>query len=289
MAQLRPIAEDIYLWRYVPSRAAAILFVVLFAIATGAVIWRIVKTRSWHCIPFAIGGLFEITGYSARAAAQGLTDMMLPFFIQHAFILLAPALFSAAMYMTLGKMMRHLKGQRHSIIPVGWLTTIFVAGDALSFCIQGSGAGVVAAGRGTMETGQHIIAGGISLQMLMFSLFIATAVVFHVGLRHWPSGPSLARGSTWRRSMKVLYIVSVFIVTRSAYRLAESILAPRGYPQGHEWTLYLFDGLPMMCVMTIFAGWFPVDEAVVGSMRNREGGDDGWQTMDAWPSYGAPQ
>ncbi|KAF4457020.1 RTA1 like, partial [Fusarium albosuccineum] len=106
----------------------------------------------------------------ARAAAEGLTDIAIPFFIQHTFILLAPALFSAAMCMTLGKMVRHLKGQRHSIIPVSWLTAIFVSGDAVSFCIQGSGAGVVAARHSTMATGQKIIAGGISLQMVMFGL-----------------------------------------------------------------------------------------------------------------------
>ncbi|KAL2687765.1 hypothetical protein Neosp_005331 [[Neocosmospora] mangrovei] len=80
------------------------------------------------------------------------------------------------MYMTLGKMMRRLKGQRHSIIPVTWLPVIFVAGDAVSFCIQGSGAGVVAAGLGTMETGQKIIAGGISLQIVMFGLAAALAI-----------------------------------------------------------------------------------------------------------------
>ncbi|RSL66340.1 hypothetical protein CEP54_003776 [Fusarium duplospermum] len=286
MAQLKPISGDEYLWRYVPSRAAAIVFVVFFAIPTGFVIWRIVKTRSWHCIPFAIGGLFEMTGYSARAAAQGLTDVMMPYFIQHASILLAPALFSAAMYMTLVRMMRRLKGQRHSIIPVTWLPVIFVAGDAVSFCIQGSGAGVVATGLSSMETGQKIIAGGISLQIVMFGLFIATSIVFHIGLRHWPSGPSLARGSTWKRSMKVLYVTSVLIVARSTFRLAESILGPDGYPQGHEWTLYVFDGLPMLCVMGIFTGWFPGAEGGRGS----HGDDGGWQleTMDAWPSYESP-
>lgn len=225
-------------------------------------------------------------GYSARAAAQGLTDTIIPYFIQHACILLAPALFSATMYLTLGKMMRRLKGQRHSIIPVTWLPVTFVTGDAISFCIQGSGAGVVATGFGTLETGRKIVAGGIGLQIVMIGLFIATCILFHIGLRHWPSGPSLARGSTWKRSMKVLYVASVLIVTRSTFRLAESILGPEGYVQGHEWTLYVFDGLPMLCVMGIFAGWFPWAEGG----RESHGDDGGWQLepMDGWPSYESP-
>lgn len=87
--------------------------------------------------------------------------------------------------------------------------------------------------------------------------------------------------------MKVLYVSSVLIVARSTFRLAESILGPDGYPQGHEWTLYVFDGLPMLCVMGIFAGWFPGAE---GGGRASHGDDEGWQleTMDAWPSYESP-
>ena len=86
--------------------------------------------------------------------------------------------------------------------------------------------------------------------------------------------------------MKVLYVASVLIVARSTFRLAESILGPDGYPQGHEWTLYVFDGLPMLCVMGFFAGWFLGAEGGRGS----HGDDEGWQleTMDAWPSYESP-
>lgn len=57
MTQLKPFSGDDYLWRYGPSRAAAIVFVAFFAVPTGFVVWRIVKTRSWHCILFAVGGL----------------------------------------------------------------------------------------------------------------------------------------------------------------------------------------------------------------------------------------
>lgn len=216
--------------------------------------------------------------------------MLAPFAIQLSLILVAPALFSASLYMTLGKMMQQLKAQRHSIIPVGWLTFIFVLGDAVSFSIQGSGAGVVAAGQGTIATGQNIIGGGISLQMLIFGLFMVTAVVFHIGLRNWPSGPSLLPRSTWKRTMKVLYIISTLVLTRSIYRLTESITGPEGYPWRNEWTLYVFDGTPMVCIMVIFAGWFPKAEAGVEDVElGSRGSDEGWQTMDAWPSYECPR
>lgn len=57
MAKLKPFRENYYLWHYVPSTAAAVLFVVLFSLASSLIIWRIVKTRNWYCIPFVVGGL----------------------------------------------------------------------------------------------------------------------------------------------------------------------------------------------------------------------------------------
>lgn len=64
MAKLKPFREDYYLWHYVPSTAAAVLFVVLFSLASSLIIWRIVKTRNWSCIPFVIGGLCKSSSLS---------------------------------------------------------------------------------------------------------------------------------------------------------------------------------------------------------------------------------
>ncbi|CAM1509077.1 Fc.00g028160.m01.CDS01 [Cosmosporella sp. VM-42] len=274
MADLKSFRGEYYLWKHVPSRAAAIVFVILFSIVTGFIIWKIFRSVSRYCIPFAIGGLFEIIGYCARAVAEDKTDVLLPYVIQSLFILLAPAFFAATIYMTLGRLMRNLKGERHSLIPVRWLTTAFVCGDVLSFFIQGSGAGVMVSGKGSMEMGQNIIIGGLFIQIITFGLFGATAAMFHVGMKHWPSGPSLNPHSAWRRTMKMLYAVSALVMARSLFRAVEYILGPDGYALTHEWTLYVFDAALMLSIMVVFAGWFPRDEAEPDA-------DDGWRTMDA--------
>ena len=176
--------------------------------------------------------------------------------------------------MTLGRLMQNLKGERHSLIPVRWLTAAFISGDVLSFLIQGSGAGVMVSGDGARATGQKIIIGGLFVQILTFGLFGATAAMFHVGMKHWPSGPSLNPRSAWRRTMKMLYAVSALIMTRSLFRAVEYILGPNSYPLAHEWTLYVFDAALMLSVMVVFALWFPRDEA-------EHEADEGWRTMDA--------
>ena len=55
------------------------------------------------------------------------------------FILVAPALFAATIYMELGRIIMLCDGAHHSLVPLRWLTKIFVAGDVLSFVMQALG------------------------------------------------------------------------------------------------------------------------------------------------------
>ena len=45
------------LYRYVPSKVAAIIFVVAFGLTTLAHIFQLVKKKIWYFIPLAIGGI----------------------------------------------------------------------------------------------------------------------------------------------------------------------------------------------------------------------------------------
>ena len=44
------------LYNYVPSMAASILFVALFALTTGLHTYQMVRTRTWFLVPFVCGG-----------------------------------------------------------------------------------------------------------------------------------------------------------------------------------------------------------------------------------------
>lgn len=62
-----------------------------------------------------------------------------PYIMQTLLCLVAPALFAASIYMTLGRIIRLVDGEHHSLIRLKWLTKIFVAGDIISFITQGAG------------------------------------------------------------------------------------------------------------------------------------------------------
>ena len=83
----------------------------------------------------------EWIGYAARAynSTQDPNYSLGPFIVQILLPLVAPALFAASIYMTLGRIILLLNGEYHSIVRRTWLTKIFVLGDVLTFTIQSGG------------------------------------------------------------------------------------------------------------------------------------------------------
>lgn len=133
--------SDYVLYNYTPSLAAAIAALILFIAATIAHIFFAIKHKTRFLISFIIGGLFETAGYCARAvnAHQAPNYSTLPYALQSLFILLAPSLFAATIYMILGRIIRVTDGDSKSLIRASRLTKIFVLGDVLAFLIQSGG------------------------------------------------------------------------------------------------------------------------------------------------------
>ncbi|OBT98627.1 hypothetical protein VE01_03601 [Pseudogymnoascus verrucosus] len=242
-----------YLWHYLPSTPAAVIFCILFIIATVAHLWRLCKTRAWFCLAFTIGAFFEVIGFGARAAAHNRTDALMPYIIQNLFILLPPALFAASIYMTLGRIINAVNGGHLSIIRPTWLTKIFVGGDVFSFMVQGGGGGMMAGGdQSKVKLGQNMILGGLGIQLLMFGLFWLTAVLFHLKIRKNPTTESYTIDAKWEQYLGMLYMVSALIMIRSIFRVAEYVMGNDGYLLMNEWPLYVFDATLMFGVTVLF-------------------------------------
>ncbi|TVY59721.1 Protein RTA1 [Lachnellula suecica] len=256
MAKLEEYKDGHYLWNYVPSMVGAVIFIILFFAATVFHVWRMFKTRTWFCIPFALGCLSEAIGYCARAASVNDTGTLGPYLVQSIFILIPPALFAASIYMTLGRIMRYVKGEHHSVIRINWLTKIFVLGDWLSFMVQGNAAGLLFK-TSTMRIGQGIILAGLFIQIISFGCFFIVAVIFQLRMRKNPTRESYNVEASWERYLYMLYAVSVLILIRSIFRVVEYIQGQTGYSMKNEWTLYAFDSIPMVVVTVVFFIWYP--------------------------------
>ncbi|KAI2941423.1 hypothetical protein CBS147321_5862 [Aspergillus niger] len=241
------------LYYYTPSAAAAGIFVVLFGINTVLHFLQLVRTRTWFMIPFFIGGILETIGYVGRllSSLESPNYSTGSYAMQSALILIAPAFLAASIYMTLGRIIRMVQAEQYSVFRLNWVTKIFVAGDVLSFLMQASGAGLMVSNSSDPSTGEHIIIGGLFVQIIFFGFFIITALIFQMRLAKAPTGTSVDLSHIWRRHMNALYISSVLIFVRSIVRVVEYLQGYDGYLMKHEVFIYVFDALLMFLAMEI--------------------------------------
>jgi hypothetical protein len=101
-----------------------------------------------------------------------------------------------------------------------WVTRIFVGCDVVSFLTQSAGAAMLAGAKDDVKqsnTGQHIVIGGLVLQLVAFGFFTAIAVSFHLNMkRSYKLAGSVAqeRAREWRPLLLCLYASCILIMLR---------------------------------------------------------------------------
>lgn len=108
---------------------------------------------------------------------------------------------------------------------------------------------------GTMQldlalAGEKIVIAGLSLQVATFIVFLIASVDFHIRMNR---NANLGTESTgqWRKMLWILYSVSALILFRCTFRLIEYAMGNAAYLIAHEWTLYVFDTVPMFLVLVL--------------------------------------
>ncbi|KAJ5638832.1 hypothetical protein N7528_001222 [Penicillium herquei] len=249
------------LYNYNPSTGAAVAFAIFFALSIAGHVWQIWRNKSWFFIPFIIGGLFEIFGYAARydSAKQSPNWTTMPYVAQELFLLLAPSLFAASIYMILGRIIRLLNGGSNSLVRPSWLTKIFVTGDVVSFLMQCGGGGMLSSSKTAsgQKLGQDVIVAGLIVQIISFGFFIVVSAVFHRRMLATPMHLMVKTNIPWTRYMKVLYCASALIMVRSIYRVAEYVQGSTGYLQSKEAFVYIFDASLMLICCVLFNVFHP--------------------------------
>jgi uncharacterized membrane protein YhaH (DUF805 family) len=128
--------------------------------------------------------------------------------------------------MFLGRLIGVTNGQSYSFIRITWLTKIFVGGDILCFFIQLVGGSLQASAddEDSQKMGQNIILCGLALQIVIFFIFLAVAILFHKRIHARPTARSMETEFPWERFLYMLYFVSVLITLRNIFRAAEYAL-----------------------------------------------------------------
>ncbi|KAI9663760.1 MAG: hypothetical protein M1821_007250 [Bathelium mastoideum] len=248
------------LYYYDPNLGAAIFFIILFALLTLAHAIQMVRFKMWFWLAFIIGSSMEAVGYIGRALSHYQPLVLGPFILQSILLLVAPALFAASIYMTLGRITVVLRCEHLAPIPKRWLTKTFVCGDVLAFFVQAAGAGIMAGNSAnSLSLGQTIILVGLAIQILSFGLFVVVAWVFHrrvLALSPGRNNHPVVQ-LPWQKHLLVLYCGSGLILVRSVFRIVEYAMGNSGYIMRHEAFLYVFDATLMLGVVAVFLAVHP--------------------------------
>lgn len=103
----------------------------------------------------------------------------------------------------------------------------------------------------SIRLGQHIVVGGLIVQIMFFGFFLIVAAVFHVRMNKAPTARAASPNIPWKRHIIALYGVSGLIFVRSIFRVVEYQQGNDGYLLGHEVFLYIFDAVLMLGVMIL--------------------------------------
>lgn len=182
----------------------------------------------------------------------------MPYCVQAVFILLGPALFAASVYMVLARIIRSIHAEKHSVLSLNWVTKTFVLSDVVTFVVQAGGSGLMVSSS-LSKVGEGVVLAGLGLQVLSFCLFVITAYVFQMRMRRNPTAEGFDGSIPWKQQLQSLYAISALILIRSIFRIVEYAMGNEGYPLSNEWTLYVFDAVPMFVAMVIFGVWYPGD------------------------------
>jgi hypothetical protein len=134
---------------------------------------------------------------------------------------------------------------------------------------------------GTMDlslalAGEKVVIAGLALQVATFIVFLVACVDFHIRMNNPSTSPSTSTStgpSTWRSTMRTLYALSGLILFRCVFRLIEYAMGNAAYLIAHEWTLYVFDAVPMTLVLVLFWGLRGADDAGVGEAGEKDEGE----------------
>jgi len=214
----------------------------------------------------------EAAGFDARIVSIKKAGVVAPYIVQYACPILAPAVFSAACYMTFKRIVYYVTPDRYRGIRTLWvparaLTPIFVGFDVITFLIQLGGAAIVAGGvshkpepdNNKVKSGSNILKLGLVLQLICFGFFTFVGARFIFVSKNWRSEWPNTR---WVRLNLMVNGACALILIRSIYRLIEFATVggtKKSYFQTHEWLMWVFDAFLMLLVVVGFIFIHPGD------------------------------
>jgi len=252
---------------YTPSVPAAYVFAVLFAAVLAVHVVQAVRYKTVFMTALLVATALELVGYITRVISIKEPNVLWPVLVSQVGLIVAPAFLAAQEYMIVGRIMAFV-GSEYGIVRHTKITKIFVASDLFSILTQGGGGAILSGAQGKvsqMQLAKKILIIGLVLQIISFFIFLIIAIAYDWKTTHEPALQRHADAMKRLRKLWLAFYVSGTLITlRSIYRTVEfgqlsfdAGSTAQGYAITHEWLMYVFDAVPVLIAIAIFALWNP--------------------------------
>ena len=266
-----------------PSIALCALGIALFALASGAHGYQVFRYRVWSFLPLSLACFMEIIGYIFRALSSVKDPYMITYFVvQYFFIVVAPVLISASLYVCLVKLIRWsdtigVDMRSRYFLRTKLLLWIFITADVVTSIIQVAGAamiGVAESNGRSPTTANDILLAGLAVQTCAFVAF----QILYAKLAFLLIRDAKARIHVKGKQPLLLAIgaASILVLLRTVFRLAETSEGVFGYASSREVFFGCLEFAPIVVAVWLLAIWHPVrslretDPSAPGPMTTSE-------------------
>ncbi|KAF5120974.1 Sphingoid long-chain base transporter RSB1 [Metarhizium anisopliae] len=248
--------------QYQPSESGNLAYSIIFGLVLLAQSVLGIIYRTWgFSIAMMFGLVLEVIGYVGRLQMHSDPFNIDPFLIYLICLTIGPAFLSAAVYLSLSRLIVARCAYLARFAPRTY-TIIFVTCDVVSLVLQAIG-GAFAASDGDSNlkrTGVNVMIAGLSFQVASLLTFIILSADFWWGLRgtsgvYERQASKLRTSTMFKTFLWATGIATIAIFIRCVYRLAELQEGFAGKLANDEVLFMVFEGPMIMLAviaMTIF-------------------------------------
>ncbi|KAJ4379108.1 hypothetical protein N0V86_005150 [Didymella sp. IMI 355093] len=252
---------------YRPSPAGNGIYMGIFIVLLLAHAYLGVRYKTWKYTGLLVTGLLgEVVGYAGRLMLHANPFLMNNFLVNLIPLTLAPALFTAAIYLSLARVFFILDpSNTYSRLKPKLYTYIFVGCDLLALVLQAIGGALAATAkdkRGS-DQGVRVMIAGLISQVVTMALFLGLWADFVMRMKRARGRATgklgmyeaLEASNAFRWFQWSLFVATVLIFVRCVYRVAELWDGFGGRLANHEASFMVFEG-PMVFLAVTALTWF---------------------------------
>ena len=244
---------------YIPSLAGNAFLLTLFVLGLLVQVALAVRYRTWGYLTAMIGGTaLEIIGYAGRLMLNANDFNNNNFVIYLVGCTIGPAFFSAAIYLSLSRIIVIFGRSNTPKLNPRLITTIFITSDLLSLILQAAGGALasVANTKPQKDTGINIMIAGLSTQVASTTFFCCLGIYLVYVYRRSPqtleqSTYLLRHSKKFKFFLVAISVSSLLILERCAYRVAELSGGFDGATANNQAGFMVLDGAAMVVVVAL--------------------------------------